>query len=159
MTFHIKERFIFISPNFGINNPLASLLTWPAARLWVPLVAGKMRINKPRNTLHAKYWTTSYPTIAALPMAAIVQAVNDKDFSNVRIPALFYYSTDDKVVNATKTAQFAQRWGGANQTVNVTMTDQDDIYSHIIAGDIVSPNQTKYATKVMTTWIRNLLNN
>lgn len=150
--------FIFISPNFGINNPLASLLTWPGARLWVPLVVGEMRINKPRNTRHAKYWTTSYPTIATLPMAAIVKAVNNQNFSKVHFPALFYYSVDDQVVNTEATAGFARRWGGAKKTINVTMTNKDDIHSHIIMGDIVSPNQTKRAVEIMTDWIKALPN-
>ena len=32
--------FIFISPNFAINNRAATLLTWPFARHWVPLIIG-----------------------------------------------------------------------------------------------------------------------
>jgi len=148
--------FIFVSPNFGINNPLARLLTWPGARSWVPFVGGKMRINTPRNKLHAKYWTTSYPTVATLPMAAIVKVVAEKDFSNIRTPALFYYSLNDKVVKPEATKVMARRWGGKVKTINVVMSEKDDKYSHIIAGDIVSPNQTGYAIQQMLKWIKTL---
>ncbi|MGB2461586.1 MAG: alpha/beta hydrolase, partial [Candidatus Puniceispirillaceae bacterium] len=50
--------FIFVSPNFGINSRAASLLTWPFARQWLPLIVGDSRNSEPRNMLHARYWTT-----------------------------------------------------------------------------------------------------
>ena len=151
--------FIFISPNFGINNPFAELLTWPAARWWVPLIAGKMRHSTPRNKQHSKFWTTSYPTIAAIPMAAIVKAVAEQDFSKVTIPALFYFSLEDKVVDPQATKNMTRKWGGRKKIINVTMTEQDDKYSHIVTGNIVSPNQTDYTVRETIKWISSLPNN
>jgi pimeloyl-ACP methyl ester carboxylesterase len=151
--------FIFISPNFGINNPFAKLLTWPAARWWVPLIAGKMRHSTPRNKQHSKFWTTTYPTIAAIPMAAIVKAVTEQDFSKVTIPALFYFSLEDKVVDPEATKNMTRKWGGRKKIINVTMTEQDDKYSHIVTGNIVSPNQTDYTVRETIKWISSLLNN
>ena len=115
-----------------------------------------MRKNSPRNKLHAKYWTTSYPTVATLPMAAVIKAVIGQDFSKIRTPALFYYSLDDKVVKPEVTRDVARRWGGKVKTINVVMSEKDDQYSHIIAGDIVSPNQTNYAIQQMLQWIKTL---
>ena len=151
--------FIFISPNFGINNPFAKLLTWPAARWWIPLIAGKMRHSTPRNKQHSKFWTTTYPTIAAIPMAAIVKAVTEQDFSKVTIPALFYFSLEDKVVDPEATKNMTRKWGGRKKIINVTMTEQDDKYSHIVTGNIVSPNQTDYTVRETIKWISSLLNN
>ena len=151
--------FIFISPNFGINSPFAKLLTWPAARWWVPLIAGKMRHSTPRNKQHSKFWTTTYPTIAAIPMAAIVKAVTEQDFSKVTIPALFYFSLEDKVVDPEATKNMTRKWGGRKKIINVTMTEQDDKYSHIVTGNIVSPNQTDYTVRETIKWISSLLNN
>ena len=82
---------IFVSPNFGINSRAASLLTWPFARQWLPLIVGDSRNSEPRNMLHARYWTTTYPTTALLPMAALVEADGGR-FSGMSAPALFYYS-------------------------------------------------------------------
>ena len=147
---------IFVSPNFGINNPLSNVLTWPGARWWVPIVAGKMRNSSIRNKQHAKFWTTSYPTVATIPMAALVEVITQQDFSKIHIPALFYYSLEDKVVMAQSTRDIALKWGGEATTINVTMTEKDDPYSHIIAGDIVSPNQTEYAVDKMINWIKDL---
>jgi pimeloyl-ACP methyl ester carboxylesterase len=153
---HNIAGFIFVSPNFGINNPLANVLTWPGARWWVPIVAGKMRNSSIRNKQHAKFWTTSYPTVATIPMAALVKVITQQDFGKIYIPALFYYSLEDKVVMAQSTKEIALKWGGETTTINVTMTEKDDPYSHIIAGDIVSPNQTEYAVDKMVEWIKDL---
>lgn len=152
---HIKG-FIFVSPNFGINNPFAGLLTWPLAQHWVPLILGDTRQSTPRNALNARYWTTTYPTTALLPMAALVKAVVNADFGTAQIPALFYFSSDDQVVDPANTIDIASRWGGTATSITVTMGADDDEFSHVIAGDIVSPGQTEAATITMLDWINGL---
>ena len=91
-----------------------------------------------------------------MPMAALVKAVDDLDFAEVDVPALFYYSPKDQVVVAEKIAEFAKKWGGPHKTVMVDLQASDDIYAHIIAGDIVSPAQTQIAVDEMLAWIRAL---
>lgn len=150
------EGVIFISPNFGINSPVAGLLTWPFARYWVPLILGADRITTPRNPLHEKYWNTTYPSVALLPMAAVVEGVNRADFSSVNIPALFYYSDNDQVVDPMRTAAFIQGWGGATSRIIVEMGVGDDEFSHLITGDIVSPRQTPIAIKAILAWVDTL---
>jgi alpha-beta hydrolase superfamily lysophospholipase len=149
---------IFVSPNFAINSHAANLLTWPFARQWVPLVIGKEQQGNPRNDLHARYWMMTYPTTALMPMAAIVAAVDREAYNDVDIPALFYYSRQDQVVAPEKTAAFARSWGGESKTITATLTADDDKFSHIIAGDIVSPNQTESAIDYMFAWITGLKN-
>jgi alpha-beta hydrolase superfamily lysophospholipase len=152
---HIKG-FIFVSPNFGINNPFAGLLTWPLAQHWVPLILGDTRQSTPRNALNARYWTTTYPTTAVLPMATLVKAVVNADFSTAQTPALFYFSTDDQVVDPANTINIASSWGSTATSITVTMGADDDEFSHVIAGDIVSPGQTEAATITMLDWINGL---
>lgn len=149
---------IFVSPNFAINSRAANLLTWPFARQWVPLVIGTEQKGNPRNDLHARYWMMTYPTTALMPMAAIVAAVDRESYDYVDIPALFYYSRQDQVVAPEKTAAFALSWGGESKTVIASLTVDDDKFSHIIAGDIVSPNQTASAVDHMLAWITGLKN-
>ena len=149
---------IFVSPNFAINSRAANLLTWPFARQWVPLVIGAEQQGIARNYLHARYWTINYPTTALMPMAAIVAAVDQESFDDVDIPALFYYSRQDQVVAPEKTAAFARSWGGESNSIIASLTADDDRFSHIIAGDIVSPNQTESAVKQMIAWITGLQN-
>ena len=150
--------YIFISPNFGINHKLANLISWPYSEYWLHLFIGKTRTIKPRNELDKKFWTLSYPTKALIPMARLVKKINNKDFSNVNNPALFYFSMDDKVVEPKKTLEFIENWGGETKTINVKMSEFDDKYSHVIAGDILSPRQTDIARKKMVKWIKSLPN-
>ena len=150
--------YIFISPNFGINHKLANLISWPYSEYWLHLFIGKTRTIKPRNELDKKFWTLSYPTKALIPMARLVKKINNKDFSNVNNPALFYFSMDDKVVEPKKTVKFIENWGGETKTINVKMSEFDDKYSHVIAGDILSPKQTNIARKKMVKWIKSLPN-
>ena len=65
---------------------------------------------------------------------------------------------DDKVVEPKKTVKFSKNWGGKTKTINVKMSEFDDKYSHVIAGDILSPKQTNIARKKMVKWIKSLPN-
>ena len=150
--------YIFISPNFGINHKLANLISWPYSEYWLHLFIGKTRTIKPRNELDKKFWTLSYPTKSLIPMARLVKKINNEDFSNVNNPALFYFSMDDKVVEPKKTVKFSKNWGGKTKTINVKMSEFDDKYSHVIAGDILSPQHTNNARKKMVRWIKSLPN-
>ena len=148
--------YIFISPNFGINNKFANLISWPFSEYWLQLILGKTMKHSPRNENNKKYWTMSYPTNALIPMARLVNEVNNKDFSNIKKPALFYFSMEDKVVNPQKIKKFISGWGGKRTITIVKLSKDDDKYSHVLAGTIISPNQTQQARKTMVNWIESL---
>lgn len=148
---------IFVSPNFAINSPASVILTWPAVRYWGPLVAGAQRNFETLNEDHEAYWTNSYPTVALMPMAALVKAIDALDLSKANIPALFMISDQDKVVSPTKNRAVAEEWGGKSDLVVLEMTSGDDPYSHVIAGDILSPSQTERASKAMIDWANAVL--
>jgi len=147
---------VFVSPNFGLNNPLAKLLSWPAARYWLPPLAGAERSFEPRNAAHGTYWTTQYPSVSVMPMAALIDATVAMDHSAQTIPALFWYSRDDTVVTPDITDRIAQDWGAAAQVVNPQMGPQDDPQSHVIAGQIMSPGQTDSTVAGIVAWTQAL---
>ncbi|MEO9572434.1 MAG: alpha/beta fold hydrolase [Tateyamaria sp.] len=147
---------IFVSPNFGIANPVARLLNWPAARYWLPTLAGKTRSFEPHNADHATYWTTQYPSVSVMPMAALINAANAVDHADQTIPALFWLSIEDEVVRSDITAEVAKRWGADTMIVNPVMGAVDDPLSHVIAGDIMSPGQTDGAVTGMLDWVQTL---
>ena len=66
------------------------------------------------------------------------------------------FSLDDKVVNPLKTINFISNWGGPTKSINVKMTKFDDKYSHVLAGDIISPNQTQKAKSEILKWVNSL---
>ena len=147
---------IFVSPNFGIANPVARFLSWPAARYWLPLLAGKSRSFEPRNEDHATYWTTEYPSVSVMPVAALINSAKAVEHADQTIPALFCYSQEDKVVRPDLTADVAARWGADTMLVNPVMGGMDDPQSHIIAGDVRSPGQTDAAVTGMLDWVQTL---
>lgn len=147
---------IFVSPNYGLNNPAANLLSWPGARYWLPPLAGAQRSFEPLNAQHGTYWTTEYASVAVMPMVALIDTVANMDHGATNIPALFYYSDDDKVVRPDVTAQVAAAWGAPTAIVHPELSAGDDPYDHVIAGDILSPGQTDAAVAAMLDWARTL---
>lgn len=147
---------VMISPNFAINSPMAGMLMWPAARYWMPIFAGERRSFKPLNDQHAIFWTTQYPSVAVLPVAALVKAVHRADLGGVKTPALFMFSDNDQVVDATATHAAIAQWGGPVTLWQPQLTDADDPAQHVIAGDIVSPNQTAPVVTRILNWAKEL---
>jgi len=147
---------VMISPNFGVNSPLAPLLTWPAARHWLPVLAGDRRSFEPLNADQATYWTTEYPSVAAMPMGALIKAVNALDLSEATVPALFWFSLEDKVVRPELTLEVAAAWGGPTRVVHPELGPDDDPYAHVIAGDILSPSQNAATVEGILDWIGDL---
>lgn len=147
---------IFVSPNFRVKNPTATILEWPLVRTWSTLVAGAERSFAPLNDDHQKYWTTLYPTPALIPMAAAVKFAREADYSKVTTPALFIFSDDDAVVDAETTRAVSTKWGGPVTLEPRVMGEGDDPFNHVIAGDILSPGQTAETAEIMTNWIKEL---
>ena len=143
---------VFFAPNFGLQDQIAQLLTWPLARYWAPLIGGEMQINAPRNQLHARYWTTSYPTISLIPMMQLIDMVDNAELSKSTVPALFYFSPDDKVVDPQKTENFIARWRGPKEIVRIDGNDSEDELNHLITGQVVSPSQVKRAADTVIDW-------
>lgn len=161
---------VLVSPNYGINNPFAPVLTWPFARTWAPWFAGDTISFTPRNPAQAKYWTTSYPSVATLPMGALVKAAGALDHAQFRTPALFWYSDQDQVVDPQATDQIRRQWGadtgtdigadmGADMGTVATrafpnLQPGDDPSAHVIAGDIMSPSQNDLMVSGILGWIK-----
>lgn len=147
---------IFISPNFGVLSPLAFLADWPFFRVWGPMIAGETRSFEPENALHAALWTTSYPTISVVPMMALIREALKIDYGSVGLPALFLYSPEDRVVDAAKTGEIAERWGGSVKVMHPDLAEEDDPYRHVIAGDALSAGQNASMGEAMRAWIEGL---
>ncbi len=147
------KGIVFVSPNFGINDPAAALLTWPGARHVLPHVVGRERSWTPSNDRHGTFWTTRYPFVAVFPMAALVQHAWTRDYRGVDIPALFYFAPDDRVVRGERTEAFAARWGGPVSMVRLPAGADVSPGRHVIAGDIVSPGNTRATVALVLDWL------
>jgi alpha-beta hydrolase superfamily lysophospholipase len=143
---------VMISPNFRVNNPAAMILELPFARQWGPLVAGDTRSFTPVNAGHAAHWTTSYPTLALFPMAALLREARAQDYAAAQMPLLVIFSPDDQVIDPAAIGPVAAGWGGPVQVEERRMGPDDDPFSHVIAGDILSPGQTADTVALILTW-------
>lgn len=142
---------VLISPNFGIQDPGASILTLPWGETIANLVAGEERSYEPRNELQAKYNTTTYPIKAVMPVAAIAAIANAAPYEKVDIPVLFLISDEDKVVLPAETRRIAQTWGADWKIIPVD--NSDDPSQHVIAGDALSPSTTDALSAAVVEWV------
>jgi len=141
-----------LSPNYGLQAAGSGLLTWPWGGLLAELLIGKERSFEPVNEMHARLWTTYYPTSALLPLAGLTKLAAGTPVEQIHIPALFVFSDQDKVVRPDLTRAIAGRWGAPHELVAVERSD--DPYNHVIAGDALSPSTTAGLSDRVAEWIR-----
>jgi pimeloyl-ACP methyl ester carboxylesterase len=145
---------VLVSPNYGVQTGGSFLLTMPWGGWLAERILGPERGFEPRNELHRRYWTTRYPTAAILPMAATVALARDADFENARVPALFVFSDDDRIVRPDLTRGIAERWSAAHDLF--VIEDTGDASSHVIAGDALSPSTSETVADAIAQWVRSL---
>lgn len=145
---------IFVSPNFGVNDPLSFVPTWPGARIWLPVLMGDPRDVSGPDPDKNLYWTSIYSWEAVVPMSALVKEVVALDYTQAQLPALFWISEDDTVVRPDKTQKIASQWGGPSHVQLVTMGPGDDPDSHVTMGALMSPGQTEGAVNGMLAWLK-----
>ncbi|CAD0185148.1 Thermostable monoacylglycerol lipase [Ruegeria sp. THAF57] len=144
---------VFVSPNFGVNTPGAWIPGLPWARDWLPVLMGETRDVSGPDPEKNLYWSTTYPWEAVVPMTVLVDAVNRLDYSDAKVPALFWFSDDDQVVRPDITHEVAATWGAQSTTELVTMGPEDDPASHVVAGRLMSPGQTDATVAGILNWL------
>jgi len=147
---------VLISPNFGVHAPAQWILDAPFVESWGAAVAGETRSFVPQNAEQGQHWTTDYPTVALYPMARLIRAARGADYAQAVTPALVLYSPADQVIDPARIPPVIDAWGGPVQVEPREMGGDDDPFSHVIAGDIMSPGQTEETIALITEWARGL---
>jgi esterase/lipase len=147
--------YILISPNFGPRDSNSEILTLPWARQLVTLIVGPEYSWTPTNPEHAKYWTHSYPSPALATMMGLVNFVRESNLESIEKPVLVLYSPNDKVVNSEKTEQRAAQIGSAVKEIDPIL-DSGNPENHVLAGDILAPNNTQVIKKLILDFISRL---
>lgn len=152
------DAIVQISPNFRLRNRLAFVLDLPFAEWIAPALGGAERSFETMNDLHARNWTSSYPTVATLPMAALLREARGRTFETAAIPTLFVFDEADQIVDHAATREIAVRWGSASGArVNIELIEgSDDPNRHVIAGASLSPSTTERAANIIASWIGSL---
>lgn len=146
------DGLVFISPNYGVQAGGAWLLTMPFGEQLANLVVGKERVFETHNDMHKRYWTSSYPTKALLPMAALTKLAAETVVENIRQPVLMIYSETDTVIRPDLVKSAAARWGGKAELF--ALPKNDDPSSHVIAGDALSPSTNKEVADKIVEWVK-----
>ena len=147
------DAVVMLSANFRVRNRAAGLLRWPFARAWVPLVAGAERCFEPLNDAHAAGWTSCYPTVAALPMAALVARAAQGSYCAATQPLLVIRDPRDAVVDPEAADRALADWAGPVTVRDVTAGQGDDPSAHVIAGAALSPGMTETIAEMIADWV------
>ena len=132
---------VLLSPNFGPADHRTEILTWPWGGRLAELLVGKTRSWKPVNEAHGRYWTSSYPVRALVPMMGLVKLTRSLDWQTIKVPTLVIYSPDDQTVD-TRAIIAAFQQMGAKAKKLVAYGQAGDPSRHVLAGDILSPGST-----------------
>ncbi|MFN4206055.1 MAG: alpha/beta hydrolase [Agrobacterium albertimagni] len=142
---------VFLSPNYGVQASGSFLLTGPFGGSLARLIIGERTGFDPISPLNAHDWTTNYPVAALIPMAQSVRLAMHTPVEEIRVPALFLQSAEDKVVRPDRTAAIAARWGADHALIDPGPTG--DANNHVIAGDTYSPATTEPIAKIIVDWL------
>jgi alpha-beta hydrolase superfamily lysophospholipase len=149
------DALVLMAPNFLPADPSARLLTWPWARVWVPLRVGRERIREALHEAHAEGWSMRYATQALFPMMASVEAVRRAPLESLQVPTKLIYAETDRVVDIAAIEQGFERIGSP-QKEKLTLEEVGDPSGHIIAGDAFSPATTLMLVEAIHAFVDDL---
>jgi esterase/lipase len=147
---------VLISPNFGPKDPTSRLLLWPWGTQLARLVVGPYYTWEPANFGHARFWKTRHPSSALVPMMGLVDLVNGLDLGRITHPLLVVYSPNDEVVDPGLIAKAYPRFGSSIKEA-ILLNEVGDPSSHVLAGDILSPEETMPIARRVVSFVRPLL--
>ncbi|PTX98512.1 alpha/beta fold hydrolase [Opitutus sp. ER46] len=146
---------VLVSPNFGPSDGRANLLTLPWASEFAPPIFGATRHRLPKTAEESKYWTTTYPTRALIPMMALVTMVKRAPLEELRVPMLVVYSPEDRVVDPKETERVLTRIGRA-PVKTVLFAGRPGSNHHVLAGDIAAPENTAELEQLVFEYLSRL---
>jgi esterase/lipase len=144
--------YVFISPNYGPIERMSEVLAWPWGEQLAALFVGPEFRWTPANEQQAKYWTHRYPSKALVPMMSLVKFVRESRLENIHTPVLVIYSPDDKVINVQKVEQAYAQLGARVKAIK-PITHHVNLLNHVLAGDILSPENTASVAKLILDFV------
>mgnify|MGYP001815880078 CR=1 FL=1 len=146
------DTLVMISPNFEPRDPGARWLTRPAGPLLARLAVGDTRCWEPRDELQARFWSTCYPTAAAVEMMRLVDRANRLLPADIPQRLLMFYSRNDKVISPRAALEVFDATASP-QKAALEITDSGDPSQHVLAGDILSPATTRSMAEAIASFI------
>lgn len=144
---------IYVSPNFGPSSFKGHFLRAPGAKWFIPLILGNEHAFIPKNSEHERCWTTRYPTKALFAVKDSVVAASLVNHKEIKLPMLFWFSDNDKVVSSKDTRKIISKMGTNVEVFNPILSPKDDPSKHGVLGEILSPTKTEQGVKKILEWI------
>ncbi|SDR26709.1 alpha/beta fold hydrolase [Pseudovibrio sp. Tun.PSC04-5.I4] len=145
---------VLVSPVFELAATGTSLLTYPLAQYYTPLIIGPYRVANPNARFEEIYaWTNAYPANALLPLAETVKLVGSLDAANADLPTMFIYDIRDKTSDEHTTAKFYEAWGAPKHRLLITESVGNH---HVIAGDLVNPGNNDLVSTEIIKWLKTM---
>ena len=88
-------------------------------------------------------------------MMSLVKLTRASDLGNINSPILAIYSPNDTVVNPAKTEEIFAQIGAPNKAL-IPITNAQDSGSHVLAGDILAPNDTTRIQQFILSFVATL---
>lgn len=148
---------LLVSPNLGPRDPRSEWLAGPWGTQLASAVIGPTYEWRPANEAHAKFWTWRYPSSALIPMMALVEHVRASELELITTPTLVIYSPNDRVVSHEQIETMFDRLGHRVSEKSFkrrfAVTHSQDPSSHVLAGDVLAPNDTEMILRQMQDFI------
>jgi len=148
----IGDEVVLIGSSTGCS--LIHALIEPGAKWFIPLILGKEHSFVAKNSEHERCWTTHYPTEALFAVKDSVVAASLANHKNIKLPMLFWFSDNDKVVSAKDTRKIISKMGRNVEVFNPILSPNDDPSKHGVLGDILSPTKTAQGVRKIIEWIK-----
>jgi esterase/lipase len=143
--------FILISPNFAPKDSTSELLTIPWGEQIATAVIGPERSWEPKNEMHGRYWTYSYPTEAILPMMGLVKLARS-DVDTITHPIQVIYSPNDQAINPERVETVYEQFSSSQKQI-ISISEPEDESNHVLAGDILAPGDTEPVAEMILSFI------
>jgi esterase/lipase len=136
------DALVMLAPNFAPADPKALWITRPGGPLLLQLLSGKTRSWDAFNDRQALYWTTSYPAKVLIQVMRVVDRAKRK-LETVKAPRIqVFYSPNDQVISVpAMLSAYEAIQSPQKEIIAVTKTGAPS--AHILAGDIISPDNTQ----------------
>lgn len=151
-SFEAVNTIVLMSPNFAVQDTKAEFLTWPGGPQLAYIVAGKTRSWTAQNELQERFWSTTYPMDAAIEMMRLVKYVRGGLPMRLEQSVLTIYSPADTVVDVDWIIRGVEQLDSPRKQL-VELPGSNDANNHVLAGDIMAPENNLTVTKTIVDFI------
>jgi esterase/lipase len=149
------HALLFMSPNFKIRSPFSFLLTWPWSKHWVGMIIGKEIKLESENDDAARYWTSTYSSLALIEMQKVVDWFARVDLSHQQIPLATMYMRNDSTISPKAAVKGHNEWGARHKQL-IPVEPDGDAAEHVFVGHITAPARIDWCVSEFNKFLKSI---